>query len=359
MPTVDTPSAASPQMAGAPTYSLTSLAILATVIASCSSLVLLAHNDTVLNWFHNRQLAKWHSTNSSYEFNRGFIDFNGRMVYDEFERADYSKGGAYFIGSSNVVTSIMCWELPPEQRQLIHNYGLGGANYTQQFALIRFLVEQKGLLQAGGDKTTVVLGLLFAIAAGGDNRANVGFLQALFARHGLYNVDNEGIHPVPMPALVRWLLLEKARATNFLHYAIMHNVFRVKPPITEKQKKVYPQFYSLPFVGGTEPKMLNEIAQIGAMIDYLHARNVRVIAYFTPLGSWFRNDYEPASTFRRLATDVCAKKRVELIDLESFLTDEEFFDGLHPNYTGQKKIHPVLAGIAIENLHRTGALPAP
>ena len=69
------------------------------ICVGCGLVDMAARFDAINDWFLARQLAKWQATNSKYQYNRGYIDYEGRLFYGEIPTADYSKGGVYFVGS--------------------------------------------------------------------------------------------------------------------------------------------------------------------------------------------------------------------------------------------------------------------
>ena len=91
---------------------------------------LAVRNDQILL---RSRAAEWKRTNGMYRDARFYVDPEMRLLNDELQRADYSRGGVYIVGSSAMQTSIAVWELPPAEQRLIHNYSISGATYTQQF----------------------------------------------------------------------------------------------------------------------------------------------------------------------------------------------------------------------------------
>src|SRR4026209_278902 len=84
--------------------------------------------------------AEWKRTNGMYRDSRFYQDPETRLLHDVLPRADYSRGGVHVIGSSVMQTSIALWHLPSLDQQLVHNYSISGATYTQQFHFIRYLI---------------------------------------------------------------------------------------------------------------------------------------------------------------------------------------------------------------------------
>jgi hypothetical protein len=316
---------------------------------------LLARSGHLHERIQAKALARWQKTNSQYQYKLGFADDEDRLLLKEIPEADYSRGGVGFFGASNVRASIMVWALPADQRRLIHNYGLSSATYSQQFQFIRLLVEHEGLLAAGGDKTLIVLGLFYANAVIIENRPTRQYFPALFRRHGLYTYDpREGIQPVAMNPLRRFLLVEKARCGGLLNYDL-DPVTHVMPPGRHEPAK-YQQYWTDYMGADWQQDLPRELDQLGRLIDYLHARGASVAAVSTPLGSWHRQLPYPAA-FARQVAPLLAAKAVPVIDLTDLLADEEFNDSAHANYLGRQKLHAAMLDIALPFLRRTGALP--
>jgi hypothetical protein len=332
--------------------------VLACAVAAGFALVdVAARSDTINDWLVERQLTKWKATNSKFQYNRGYIDFEGRLLYGEVPEADYSDGGVYFMGSSTVKNSILFWELPSDQRRLIHNYALSGSGPAEWNLFLHYLIEHNHLLEAGGEKTTIIFGLYF-VDFYGAFELNEGLVKSMFTRHGLYDFSPQEIRPAHIPKAERFLLAEKARCANFLHFALGHMAFRDKPALTEQQKKQYRQIYAdLPMPDYTE-----RFADFSNLVDYLRSKKVRVAAYFVPMGSWFRGGYgelKMADEFHAQAEAFCQKNQIPVLNVPDLVPDEEFFDSGHANYKGQKRMHPRLIEFALEQLYESGVLPRP
>ena len=100
--------------------------------------------------------------------------------------------------------------------------------------------------------------------------------------------------------------------------------------------------------------MTAQTAELGRLIDYLDARKVRVTAVLMPLGSWHHDLPYPAA-YREQVVSICNARDVPLVDLAGLLSDDQFSDSCHFNYSGQRQLHPVLMEIALSHLAQTGA----
>jgi len=349
------------------TQSLLSLAVALAVLGTCVGIDSLARNERLAGWVQSRRLARWEAADTTYQHAMGFVDFENRLLLDEIPRADYSRGGVYFVGSSTVVMSLMTWELPPERRGLIHNYGISGADHTQQFHFVRHLIENENLLEAGGDKTTIVLGLFYGNAAPTEQGPNGRYVGELFRSHGLFDYNPiDGIRPVAMSHARRLLLHEKARCGNFIRRSLYNaglsgdfNIgirpdIRPTPDYTIEQRE---EFWHHRMGDDWQSTMAEQVDALARMIDYLHDRDVRVLGLLMPMGSW-HDELPYTDAYRRQVTNVCRENSVRLIDLAGLLNDEQFSDSVHFRCRGQRKLHGRLTEIAVDELATAGILPS-
>ncbi|MEE8452059.1 MAG: hypothetical protein V3R99_09100 [Thermoguttaceae bacterium] len=346
--------------------SFVSLAVALVVLATCVGIDLLARNERLAGWVQSGRLERWEAADSTYQHALGFVDFENRLLIDEIPQADYSRGGVYFVGSSTVVMSLMTWELPPQWRDLIHNYGISGAGHTQQFHFVRYLVEHENLLAAGGRQTTIVLGLFYGNAAPNEAGPNGRYVGELFRSHGLFSYDEAaGIHPAAMSDSQRLFLYEKARCGNFIRRSLYNaglsgdlNIgirpdIRPTPDYSIRQRQ---EFWQRRMGADWVATMAEEVEALARMVDYLQDREVRVLGVFMPLGSW-HDELPYADAYRRRVTSVCREGSVRLIDLAGLLDDEHFSDSVHLRCRGQRKLHACLTQIAVERLRAAGTLP--
>ena len=133
------------------------------VLGTCLSLFGLARSQTVKNWIREGawEEARWKKQIPLFSFTSHFLDVADRLCHEEIPSADFSRGGVYLAGGSNMTMAFRTWGLPAEARSLFHNFAIGGTNHADEFDLFRFLVEQQGLLAAGGEKTLVILGVSY------------------------------------------------------------------------------------------------------------------------------------------------------------------------------------------------------
>lgn len=311
-----------------------------------------------------RDLAVYHrKADALFDVVLDFESHEDRLALNDLLFDDYSKGGVYLLGGSNATVSLMTWELEEPLPRLIHNYGFAAATHAQQLQLLRYLVEERGLLAAGGEKTMVVLGLFYASAVQVEGKPGWDrFFAKKFTRYGLYSYDpNGGLHAVPMPELERLARIERIRCANcmrntwrsiFSPRKVRGNLRQARPRDLEAYGKFWQDYVGADWEQGQAVQQ----AALAEMIDYLQARGVTVKAVLTPLASWQRQ-LPYVEPYNRDVKQICRARDVELLDLTDLLGDEQFADSAHPNYAGQQKIHPILLELAMDHLRRRGLLP--
>jgi len=346
---------------------ITSLAVVGVVLATCVTVDILARRDEVA--YERQRRQRWRQINGKYQPTQGFADFEDRLLLDELPWTDFSGGGVCYIGSSNVKVSVMPWRLPPAMRDHVRNYAISAATHYQQYQFIRYLTEHEGLLAAGGDKTMVVVGLFYGSAVRMENRYNATYFADLFGRHGLYNYSRaDGISPAPMMPEAKFVRIEKVRCRRFLNRWLDRltvtsaGIGLAAPDLRVPESKTpdaqaYQAFWQGYMGESWQEEMAEQIECLGRMIDYLHARGVSVVAVFTPLGSWHQA-LPYLHAYRDQATALLRAKDVDVVDLTTFLADDEFCDSSHANHAGQQKLHEAMVAIAGEHLMAIGAVVA-
>lgn len=334
--------------------------ILSTVLALGAATIAAAdvasRSAVVAGWFDARRVERCRKNNWQYEYAGRFINFEQRVLLEEMPNGDYSKGSAAFIGSSVLKEAIFTNALSGPERTRIANYSWGTAVHSQEFALVRYLVEEHGFLSAGGDRSLVVIGLYYGSAAGLDTHANGGFFQEMLTYEGLYTYSQDaGIHDAPMSAMERSLRIERARISQFARNALT-NWDAGLTPTWPHTPNVY-QGYWRDYMGPDwRAEMSVEVMYLAEMIEYLRARNVSVVGVVLPLASWQRELPFPAH-LRSLVDPLFREKGVPILDLTEFTDDADFGDSAHLAFRGEMKVSDVLLGLARRHLRRVGALP--
>ena len=324
---------------------------------------LAARNERLREVFDQPREEISRRTKTTFSHTGYFVDFEDRLLLDELPVADYSQGGVYLIGSSNLKWATVFWRLPKEQQAVIHNYGIGASNDTAQAQFLRHLVERDGLLSAGGNKNLVILGTSYHHLA--HDVLPGGFFVSLWERHGLFTYDpTDGIQPVKMSDFVRFLIIERVRVTSFL--AAWKNRMLTKfseqrwgaPELRVRQHDR--QAYCVrrfEFMGKAwRAKMQDQIRTFSRTIDYLRRNDAHVAVVLLPHGSW-----EDSLPFQRIYRDklveLCRMKEVSLHDWSDLLEDEAFADSIHVNLSGMEALQEKFMEIALPHLHKSGALP--
>jgi len=338
------------------------LAVACVLVLADAGVAALARCRPLLDALFRRELDDWRRHNVIYAYDVGFADSDDRLLLQELPEADFSRGGVCFVGSSTTQHSIATWLLPPDERALVRNLAIKSANMKEQFELVRYLVERRGLLSADPAKMRVVVGLTHF-----DTRSKIrgttdwNYVPALFDRHGLYDYDaGRGISDKPLAAPLRFLQRERMRACGFLEYLAKGGRLPGPPldasPFTPDSDRAAVAFVDT-IMGGADwrKNMEGQLAELAATFDYLHERGAPVSAVLLPLASWNRvlPQVEP---FRALVTSLCAARRIPLEDDSEALPDACFADHAHLNSRGQEALTPKLAALARAHLAAVGLI---
>lgn len=330
-----------------------SLAMLAALCVTGLGVVLLAHFTPVIGNHVERELAQLRATNGLYYFDDGYTDEGDYVLVGQLPQDDYAHGGVYFLGSSEMNTAIMPWLFSPAERRLIHNYSIGDLRHTDARHYVRMIVEDNDLLQRGGEKTAVILGLSFQMARKTDGAM---YVPDLFHRHGLYTYDwTKGIRRAPLSSFKRYLILERDRANRFLRILFLAPS-RVR--ITGDSDLEKREHMMRVMAGDWQSVMRKEVQELAALIDFLQARNVRVRALFPPSGTW-QDTLPYQAAYREMVRPILEFRKVPVTDFGDLLPDEEFMDAIHARYAGQLKVHKAYRELALQALAEMGTKVGP
>ena len=323
-----------------------------TMILTVTTVVVLAHRLPTISQHRDHEVARQQSINGSFLYDGGFVDDVDYVLMGQLPYANHARGGVFFIGDSQMRTSIMPWRLSPEERALIHNYSLGDLRHREQRAFVRMLVEEFGLLDGGVENTTIILGASYYMARHKDYSDPTLFLYGAVERHGLYVYgDGDGFHRTRLTALERFYKEQRDYAFRFLSIVAGQRNTRVKPPSPIQQTVASRTLH----YEWREP-MRREVAEFAALLDYLGERNVRVRVLINPSGSW-DNETPYEQAYRDLITPVLAARNVTLIDQSDIFPDMLFSDGEHTTYRGQQILHQIDRQIALRELAEMGVAP--
>ena len=316
-------------------------------------MVVLSQSKVVAEYILQRQLKKWEQGYSRFMYTGTYEDAGNYLLLDELPKADYSHGGTYFIGSSTMLHATKLWELDVSQRKWIHNYAINSANVEEQFQWIRYLVEQEGLLDSGGNKVRIVIGLnAFDTRIKRPGTSDELYVDQLFSRHGLYAYDPEkGISKTSVKGFERTIALSRMRAQNVILALWSHLDF----PSTEVGKPVFDfKFYVASVQAKYEAGIFHEDLEyslpiFAEMLNYLSSHNVEVVGVLMPVRSW-AHDFPFEKEFEQSIQTLFSSHGVKVVDLSSLLKEKDFYDAGHANISGQTKLNKVLIELATEHV---------
>jgi hypothetical protein len=271
----------------------------------------------------------------------GFREFEDRLLIDELQSADYSRGGAYFFGSSNLKWGLKTWELSPRVRALVGNYGIGATNHRLQADFIRYLVEQRGLLQAGGEKVQVVFAGYWSE---GINWSLSGYFANVWSRHGLWRYDPRvGIRTRPLNRFQRFKRTEQARLSGFISVNINRLARTLAVglgiPIAVTERLKDPELirrYARSSAGmteGWETRLKKQLDALSSSINYLRARHVQVTVVLLPTREAYEELPLPKAYHEQLEA-LCEEKSIPFVDASRLIPEDRFWDMNHVDYEG-------------------------
>ncbi|HVY04061.1 MAG TPA: hypothetical protein VG983_10430 [Caulobacterales bacterium] len=333
------------------------LMVLAAICATIVLVDLASHRLPVIENHLAGELEKQRTQNGRFMYDAGYQDDGDYVLIDQLLHDDYSRGGVYFIGASEMKITLMPWLMTAEEKRLIHNYSLGDLRHSEVLSYVRMLIEEDGLLKAGAGKTTIFLGLSYQMARNKDlNVPADRYIKNLFERHGFYAYGpDRSIHRIARAPLDAYARLERDRMARFLN-DVMFPTSRVD---TEPQIDKWKIEHLLNVMRGDwRPAMAREVEALGKTIDYLQARGVRVRLIYPPNGSWQKTlPYDGA--YRAMVSKMLATRHVAVIDQAQLLDDADFADATHALYSGQVKLHRAYLALAHHALEDMGTEPAP
>lgn len=324
-----------------------SLVMLAAVCGTFLAVLPLARFSPVIDNHVERELARFEETNGFYLYDAGYRDDGDYVLLGQLPRDDYSRGGVYFIGSSETNTALMPWRMTPAEQRLIHNYSIGDFRHSEIRHYVRMLVEDNGLLEAGAERTTVILTVNYTLAR---RKRGEQYVRELFPRHQLYTYDwDEGIRRVPMSPVRREYILARDLTNRFLRILFLSPT-RVETPSADDPFKAH---LGEVMVDDWREVMESEVSALTATIDYLQAHGANVWAVYPPMMTW--HDERPHDAiYREMITPIMVSRGVRVTDFGDLLPDEDFADALHARYSGQAKSHVAYHALALEALEAMG-----
>jgi hypothetical protein len=328
---------------------------------TCLILDAMANLKPVQDWMRT---VAWQQSKSKKQiplfcWNEHFIDYEDRLLHKEIPSADFSEGGVFFMGASNMKWALKLWDLPAETRPFIRNFAFGGSKHSDQLDLLRYLVERQGFLRAGGEKTLIVLGVNYRNAhhARLDGEGRSEYFERLWTRHGFYVVEPDGsIRPSGLSGLARQVILERTKITGLLK-ELANLAFVPLKSIRVQDRQAYSRIWADAMGPRWEEMIRVETAAFAGMVAYLQRRNVRIVVVRLPVASW-EDDLPFERTYIHQIRSICESSGIQIYDFSRLLDDDDFADSIHLNPVGIEKFQRAVIGIALNHLHSTGTLPA-
>lgn len=304
-----------------------------------------ARSKNFTAWIAREDEAYYRKTRGLHASFSGYlVRYPDHFVYDELPAADFSRGGVYLTGPSNMGLGTKLWELPPEQEAFIHNCGLDANTHSGEFATLRYMIEQRGMLAAGGSKSLVVIGACYHSAGGiGSDRELPPSFRSAWNSHGFYQCNRAGgIVPREVSPLAKFIHGEKLRMAACLSRLMRwarHKVLSPKQRVHDMAMYVRNREQ---FMGpGWRDKVADQTGVFARMLDYLRGHGVQVLVVLPPMGSW-EKEMPYAAHYNTEITAICAQKGVPVKDWTALVSDEEFWDSSHMNLEGVEKFQAAL-----------------
>lgn len=329
-----------------------SIILLIAILAAWFTVGVLGRNTTVIMDHVAREQALWRETNGFYLYDGGYVDSGDMILLGELFNGDYSRGGVTFIGSSETRNALTPAMLPEPEQQLIHNYAIGDLRHREIEGYIHMLVEQFGLLEAGGDRNTVILTAYAPLARpkyvgkGADK-----YVSELFGRHGLYSYDwKNGIHYNNPLAIKRLYKVERDLDYRFLSLLFDPPKSQVAGIMSmEKRQKRLPEFLGRDW----KETMREEVKHFERTLDYLQAHGARVLVLRPPMGTWL-SESPNEKMYRELTEPLLEARNIAIVDYSDILSDDEFSDNVHLRYSGHAQLQALYRELALEQLEGMG-----
>lgn len=246
------------------------------------------------------------------------------------------------------------WDLPTNERRLVHNYGIGASDHAMQLRFIEYLATYHGFLTAG-DRDLVVFGAALQNAVG-DADLRRYFLEEL-GRWGLFTITKDGvIAPASMGRVARWLQIEKARSTGFIW-----NLGRVAHDWTLTrfgQGRSHPRdpySYHLFWSEIAGPQWRRNIdAQLESLkeaIELVRSRHADVTVMLLPQASWM-DGLLVKSVYDAGVRALCQGTSTPLTDFSRAIPDKEFANSSHWDADGQQQFRDLIMPEILAHLRR-------
>jgi hypothetical protein len=335
--------------------------MLAVMAGTCLTLDAMANNQPLTEWMRRTswEQAKWKMLIPFFCTTGHFVSSEDRVVHEDIPLSDFSRGGVVFIGASSLKWALKPWDLPAETQPLVHNFALGGTKHSSHLLLLRYLVEQRGLLAAGGEKTLVVLGLNYRSTHHGrlEGEGPDEYFKRLWTRHGFYTITNEGvIRDSGLNALARRISVERVKIWGLMKELVNLAYVPFKSPRVHNAR-VYNQGWTEAMGPRWRELIEAEVTALADTIDYLQERKARVVVVRMPMGTW--DDGQPFEpVYIKQVRAVCQSKGVKIYDFSKLIDDVDFADSDHLTPFGVEKFDRAVMEFCFDHLRQTGILTA-
>lgn len=330
------------------------LAVLALLIGTCVVTDLLAQNRSLERWLTATTSELVEGNGKVFSYTGNFIDFEDRVMLDEVPRTDYSKGGVYFFGTSDMKLAFQTWDLPTNERRLVHNYGIGASDHSIQLRFIKYLATYYRFLTAG-DRDLVVFGAAFQNAIG-DASLRYYFREEL-GRWGLFTITKDGvIAPASISRIAQWVQIQKARSTGFIwnlgrfvHEWTLTKFGQGRSPPRDPHS--YEQFWWE--IAGPQwwPDMDTQLESLKEAIELVRSRHAEVMVMLLPQASW-TDGLLFISLYDAEVRALCQRTSTPLTDFSRAIPDTEFRDSSHWGAKGQQQFRDLIMPEILAHLRR-------
>ena len=330
------------------------LAVLALLIGTCVVTDLLARNRALERWLTATMSELVEGNGKVFSYTGNFIDFEDRVMLEEVPQTDYSKGGVYFFGTSDMKLAFQTWDLPENERRLVHNYGIGAADHSMQLRFIEYLTTYHKFLTAG-DRDLVVFGAALQNAVG-DADLRRYFLEEL-GRWGLFTIAKDGvIAPASIGRIARWVQIEKARSTGFIwNLGRLARDWSLTKSGRGQSRPRDPNSYHLFWAEIAGPQWRRSIdTQLESLkeaIELVRSRHADVMVMLLPQATWmdgllFKSLYDAE------VRTLCQRTSTPLTDFSRAIPNEEFVDSSHWGAEGQQQFRDLIIPEILAHLRR-------
>jgi hypothetical protein len=346
------------QAAGAIDTRRLAVLMLSVVVGTCLAL------DAMANWSPLQagireiswRQARWKKLIPLFCTHNHFVDAEDRLLHEQIPSSDFSRGGVYFVGASNITWALKLWDQPAVVRSLIGNFGFPGSNHGDHLDMLRFLVESEGLLEAGRDKTLIVIAADYHMSHEAAVDGRTDRFGSFWTRRGFYTVDADGaIHRSGLNPVLKTMIRERARIAGFLKVVV--NIFYVPlKKVRVHNGPSYASAWAVTMKPDWRERISVDLDAFAKTIDYLKTRGARVTVIQMPEGSW--EDKAPFEHYYdERMRKICTAADVKVHDFRRLLEDDDFTDSVHLTTDGIEKFQAAVMPICLEHLRSIGALP--